>query len=210
MARRQWPPSRARLHFGDFAPPRPEPVLSDDTANKGVRTIGDVVWTAVREDAFQVTLCDGRQLLVGGEVSDYGDEYADPWVYNDIIVTHADGTVEILTYPKEVFPALHWPTGVAVDDSVYIFGIASRELHPHRSRAPVVLKLDVSSYAISELTAADPPVRVNIHAGAAIRQGNRIVFATTRERKTDPHLLIAFDVQTAAWGKPYPREQKRF
>ena len=66
------------------------------------RTIGDIVWTAVRDEAAQVTLADGRRLLIGGEVPDYGDEYADPWIYNDVIVTHADGAIEILTYPPEV------------------------------------------------------------------------------------------------------------
>jgi len=84
MARRQWPPSRARLHFGDAAPPEPEFVLSKNgpmpefgtpeldawmarryeelDRNKLVRTIDDVVWTAVREEALRVALPDGRRL----------------------------------------------------------------------------------------------------------------------------------------------------
>ncbi len=131
MARRRWPPSRARLHFGDFAPPQPEFVLSDDDPAAGapesgrqsrrpdgapvsadiersklVRTIDDVIWTAVREGALKMALPDGRRLLIGGEVPDYGDECADPWVYNDVIVTHPDGAIEILIYPRTIFPHL--------------------------------------------------------------------------------------------------------
>ena len=69
MVRRLWPPSRARLHFGDTAPPKPAFVMPEgdmpppftaaarrwakryDKARaraRLVRTIDDVVWTAVR------------------------------------------------------------------------------------------------------------------------------------------------------------------
>jgi len=105
MLRRNWPPSRARLHFGDVTPPQPEVVFSRDNTDPGsgqpefgtpeaaarieriradversklVRTIDDVVWTAVRENASELTLADARTLLIGGDVADYGDEYADP------------------------------------------------------------------------------------------------------------------------------------
>ncbi|NJM91531.1 MAG: hypothetical protein HC861_01630 [Rhodospirillaceae bacterium] len=87
MVRRQWPPSRARLHFGDVAPPgaRVAPfkeeapdfgtpefdgwfgrLSADMKRNKLARTIDDVVWTAVRTGALKMELPDGRALLIGG------------------------------------------------------------------------------------------------------------------------------------------------
>jgi hypothetical protein len=173
MARRQWPPSRARLHFGDFAPPRPELVLPDDRSgsdaefgtpeaqawaarmsaaferSKLVRAIDDIVWTTVREDALRLDLPDGRKLLIGGEVTDYGDEYADPWVYNDIIVTHPDGRIEILAYPNEVFPRFYWPVEAVVDEHVYILGTIRRERHSGRGHAELALRLNALTYEIT-------------------------------------------------------------
>ena len=231
MVRRQWPPSRARLHFGDFAPPQPEVVYSDDDTDLGsgapeygtpeaaarmarisadvergklVRTIDDVVWTAVREDALELELSDGRTLLIGGEIADYGDEYADPWVYNDVIVTHPGGAIEILIYPNEVFPHLARSACAAAGKDVYIFGIIDRKSHPERSRGPVVLRLDSLSYEIVELSAAAPSARVNIYAGSDFRDGNRIIFPIVRDRHKDPQLSIAFNLETLAWGEPYP------
>lgn len=232
MARRRWPPSRARLQFGDFAPPRPKLILTDDPQDlaggvaesgtpeaaarmarisadiersKLVRTIDDVVWTAVREEALALALPDGRRLLIAGEVPDYGDEYADPWVYNDVVVTHADGTIEILTYPNDVFPHLIWPEGAVTDEAVYVFGIVDRKRHPGRARGPAVLRLDTSSYAIAQVAVAAPAARVNLYGGAARRDGNRAVFPVVRDRDSDPELFIAFDLEALGWGEPFPR-----
>jgi len=158
----------------------------------------------VREEALQLTLSDGRKLLIGGEVPDYGDEYADPWVYNDIIVTHAGGTIEIVTYPKEAFPHASRPVGAVMGEAVYIFGIIDRKRHPGRSRGPVVLRFDTSSYAIAELSVAAPPVRLNLYKGCDTRDGNRVVFPNMRDRQADPELGIAFDLETLTWGEPFP------
>jgi hypothetical protein len=228
MVRRQWLPSRARLHFGDRAPPRPELVLPDDPSgrdaelgtpeaqawnarmsaaverSKLVRTIDDVVWTPVREDALQLTLSDGRRLLIGGEVPDYGDEYADPWVYNDVIITHPDGRIEILTYPNKVFPHFYWPVDAVVDEHVYIFGNIHRKHHPGRWQAPVALRLNAVTYEVTPAPPPDLAVRVDICLGFGVRDGTRVVFPVARDRATDPELGAAFDLQTLVWSEPFP------
>jgi hypothetical protein len=76
MARREWRASRARLHFGDAAPPQPDLVLPKEDGevpefgtperkawmarlseaierSKLKRIIGDIVWTAVRDEALR-------------------------------------------------------------------------------------------------------------------------------------------------------------
>jgi hypothetical protein len=227
MARRQWPPSRARLHFGDFAPPEPglefpEYDLSggDDDAlmasltaeieiKKLARTIDDVVWTAVREDALKVALPDGRNLLIGGEVRDYGDEYGDPWVYNDIVITHPDGTIDILAYPKEVFPHFSGMAGALHNEDVYLLGIPDRERHPDRSRGLVVLRFDTFSYMITELPVAAPPARVYVYGDSSLRINDRyIVFPIVQQRGLDPELGIALDLETLKWSKPFPHPHR--
>lgn len=230
MARRQWLPSRARLHFGDAAPPQPQLVLPEGDMpelgtpefkafmarrseavdrSKLVRTIDDVVWTAVREKALHVALPDGRRLLIGGEVHDYGDEYADPWLYNDIVVTQANGAIEILTYPLDVFPHATDLVGVTRGADVFIFGNLDRKRHPDRARQPVVLRLDTSSGSIERLSAPAPPVRLDLYDGCDVRDGNRVVLPVAGLRDSGPVLGIAFDLETHSWSEPFPHPQPR-
>jgi hypothetical protein len=171
---------------------------------KLVRTIDDVVWTAVREEALRVALPDGRRLLIGGEVLDFGDEYADPWHYNDVIVTHADGAIEILTYPLEVFPHASDLVGVVKGADVFVFGTFHWKRHLDRSRRPVVLRLDSSSYRIESLSAAAPPVWLNLYEGCEVRDANRVVLPIVRMDEADPVLGIAFDMETLTWSEPFP------
>ncbi len=119
----------------------------------------------MREDALHLTLPDGRKLMIGGGVADYGDEYADPWVYNDVVVTHPDGAIEILTYPKEIFPHLYWPVDAVLAEHVYIFGILDRKRHPDRPRRPAVLRLDTQTFEIIVLPAARPSRAAQLLSG---------------------------------------------
>lgn len=225
MVRRQWPPSRARLHFGEEAPPeaRAAPfreeapdfgtpefdawfgrLSADMRCNKLARTIDDVIWTAVRTGALKMDLPDGRALLIGGEVLDYGDEYADPWVYNDVIATHPDGAVDILIYPREVFPQfLGSIVGTIHGEGVYIFGIVDWDRHPERPRGMAVLRLNTRSYEIAELQVPTPPARVNIYQGGETRAGNRMLFPIVRQRDEEPELGIALDLDTLSWSAPF-------
>ena len=221
MAQRRWPPSRSRLHFGDTAPPKPPFVMpkSDmpapftkaarrwmmryDKAReraKLVRTIDDVVWTAVREHALHVTLPDGRKLMIGGEVADDGDEYADPWVYNDVVVRHPGGATDILTYPRELFPQVRWEVGVLMGAHLLIFG----EPGYREKRRAVALRLDTGTYAVSAAQAPAPSVRVSFYKGCETRDGTRVILPVMRWKDADPELGIAFDLETLAWSRPFP------
>jgi hypothetical protein len=201
MARRQWLPGRARLHFGDFAPPDPHGMSSG--TKKGKHTTADIVWTAVREDTLQLTLADGRKLLIGGRIPDRGGDHADAWTYNDAIVTHPDGAIEILTYPKDIFPDLLWPAlGVVVGEHVYVFGDLDWAGHPDGAQGPVILQLDTSTYEIEPVYAPDPSVPVAMSSGS-LQDGQRVVFPVVRRHSTDPRLGIAFDLATQTWGEPF-------
>ena len=227
MARRRWPPSRARLHFGDTAPPKPEFVMPkgdmpapftaaarrwatryDEARERAklVRTIDDVVWTAVREHALHLTLPDGRALMIGGEVADDGDEYADPWVYNDVVVRHPDGAIEILTYPRELFPQVRWEVGVLMGAHLFIFGESTGSGTPRSARA-VALRLDTGTYAVSAARAPAPSVRVNFYKGCETRDGTRVILPVVRWKNADPELGVAFDLETLAWSEPFPHSR---
>jgi hypothetical protein len=202
MVRRQWLPSRARLHFGDAPPPRPR--WKEDGSHNLKRSIDDVVWTSEREDALDLTLADGRRLRIGGVITDYGDNYADPWIYNDVIVTHTDGTVEILTYPLAVFPSLFWPaTAASVGEQVYLCSRLDWRQNDDRSRAPVMLRLNTSTYEIVPVPV--PDVALPIAMGLGVQDGNRVVFPIQRMQRSDPRLSIALDLTTLTWSEPFLR-----
>ncbi len=231
MARRQWSASRARLHFGDLAPPEPQLDMTDVGTEPGaglpkfgspeskdlaarigasiersklVRTVDDVVWTAVRQDAVELSLIDQRKLLIGGQTPDYGDEYADPWIYNDVIVTQPDGAMKILTYPTNVFPLIRFPVGIVWAEDVFIFGIIHRTRPREQPRTPVVMRLNTSTYEIVPIPAENPPSRVKIYQELETYVGNHVDFPLVRQTQADPALRVAFDLTTLKWGEPFP------
>lgn len=231
MARRQWPASRARVHFDDAAPERPmeDPLADGHAPDFGTskfdawvkrletrrtrevlaRGIDDVVWTAVREDALNMTLSDGRQILIGGEVQSYGDDAADAWNYNDVVVTKPDGAIEILAYPKDDFPPLAYPAGTVHDGYVYIFGYVDRDRYTEGHGDIAVLCLHADTYALTELPVNAPSARPNIYAGAMAREGNRVVFPVVRCTDADPERGIAFDLETLSWSSAFPHRHPR-
>jgi hypothetical protein len=67
----------------------------------------------------------------------------------------------------------------------------------------VVLRLDTSSYQITDFPEAAPPVWLNLYKGCDVRVGNRILLPLTRERTADPELCITFDLETYVWSNPF-------
>ena len=187
MAQRRWPASRARLHFGDTAPPKPTFVTSE-----GLRTIDDVIWTAVRERALHLTLPDGRALMIGGEVEDFSDGYADSWLYNDVVVRHPGGAIDILTYPLELFPRVRWEVSVLMGPHVFFFG---RPEYPE-SKRPVALRLDTGTYAVSAARKPAPAVRLFLIRAARPGWLSRHIAGPAAGATPIPNSGIAFDLET--------------
>lgn len=233
MAKCGWPPSRARLHFADFAPPQPglkltgAPVdfdqqpehgtpafdtwmsrlTADIAGSKLVRHREDIVWTARRIDPARVKLDDGRRLVIGGHVDDYGDEYADPWTYNDIVMTDAAGEVSIFSYSPDIFPRLYSPIATAHGDGLLIFGIVNRDLHKEPVNRFVVLRLNTSNFTLTPLAVDQPKgFRLNIYPGCDVRRGNRVVLPNTRMTEQEPQLGIELDLDTLTWSEPFPHD----
>jgi hypothetical protein len=216
MARRRWPASRARLHFGDFAPPKTRRERCDVDAALPTQTCAEnerkslrladreIVWTAVRDDALKVALDDGRWLQIGGIIRHYLEEYADSRAYNDVIVTHPEGTVRILAYPEDVFPKLAEFIGVVRGEDVFIFGIEYREQPRAEPRVPVTLRLNTSTFVVDRI-ATSPPTRTLFFKGAELRDDvDRVWFPVYVRERPEAQYRVAFDLTTLEWGEPIP------
>jgi hypothetical protein len=184
----EWTPSRARLHYGD-APGSPHG--------------GTPVWTAIRQEALDITLPDSTHFLIGGVIKDYGDESADAWTYNDVIVRHPGGASEILTYPLESLPDLRALAGFHSGDAIYIFGIANWKRDKSLPRGPHIYRLDLTSCEVSHVTSAPSHLRVNPSTVRFPDDGTKAVMQLVQQTRDDPKLHVDLDLKNWVWGAPY-------
>lgn len=194
MLRRKWSPKRARQHFGDLPPPRP----SDPEAARSLRPVGEVVWTAERDCAAHLTLADGRQLTIGGECYDFGEQWADRWVYNDVIVEHPDGRVDILAYPPEAFPPLTRVWATEVGGRILVFGnVLSYGPGP---RTAVAVALDPGTLAATVLDTVETRPAVQTQAGPRKSDAERLVFQILKRTSDEPPRYAGFNLARGKWG----------
>lgn len=194
MVRRGWRPGRARLHYGNLGPSCPH---DDSDAVHAQRPIADVVWTAVRAGAAQITLADGRQLTIGGQFSDFGSEWADRWVYNDIIVRHPDGAVAIYAYPADVLPPLMGPWAMEAGGQVLVFGGVSRyEPGPRRA---VAVALDSQTLQATLCDAVTTRPALVTGQGPQRADENTLVFSVVKRTRDEARRYVSFDLKTLKW-----------
>ena len=195
MLHRKWPPSRARLHYGD---------LADPVSGKESWRNRNVVWTAIRFDALDISLPDGRHFLIGGSVEDYGSESTDSWTYNDVVVTYPDGVSEIFTYPLEVLPDMRALTGFYSNDAIYLFGISNWARDRDLPRGPHIYRLDTKSFEVSYVTSVPENLRVSLFKARFSEDGTIATMHVVRQKRDDPQLLVDLDVRNQSWSEPYP------
>ena len=77
-------------------------------------------WCFNRFGQSSTKLPDGRTVLIAGEHEDHYDP--DFNIYNDVVVRHPDGKVDIFGYPVEVFPPTDFHTATLVGSRIIIVG----------------------------------------------------------------------------------------
>lgn len=207
MVRRQWSPSRARCHFGDLAISKDgNDTRNDDnsTANgeageEALPEPGDVVWSARRQEKFELALEDGRRLIVGGEVPSYGDEEKDAWVYADLIATDAVGGVSIYIYPRDIFPPLMFLGGAARGNDAYLAGFAHYTFAPELLCDFMILKLRLDDMSLTRLALPKRSERV-ISQSLRLEAG-RLIFDLAPQAEDEAKRLVALDLATLDWAE---------
>jgi hypothetical protein len=105
-------------------------------------------WCFDRFGQSKTQLVDGRVVFISGEHEDYYD--ADFFIYNDVVVCHPTGRVEIYGYPREVFPATDFHSATLVGTQIVIIGNLG---YPEARKADVtqVLTLDLATFGITRV-----------------------------------------------------------
>ncbi len=130
-------------------------------------------WCFERFGQSSTELPDGRTVLIAGEHEDHYDP--DFHIYNDVVVQHPDGGLEIYCYPREVFPPTDFHTATLAGDRIILIG--SLGYPPDRlpgQTQVLMLKLeDFSVHAVA--TVGEGPGWIHRHQATLAEDGNSIL-----------------------------------
>ena len=106
------------------------------------------LWSMDRMGQSSTLLPDGRVILIGGEFEDGHDPMF--WIYNDVIVKHPDGNIEIFGYPRHIFAPTDFHTATLVGDTIWIIGsLGYLEDIDHTQTS--IYRLNIHSYKIEKV-----------------------------------------------------------
>lgn len=130
-------------------------------------------WCFERFGCSRTELPDGRIIHIAGEHEDYYDP--DFFIYNDVVVRHPDGRVEIFGYPREVFPPTDFHSATLLGDRIILIGSVGYVGERKPGHTPV-LALDLATLAISTIaTGGEPPGWISRHTATRTDDGRAIV-----------------------------------
>ena len=109
-------------------------------------------WCFDRFGQSSTPLADGRIVLIAGEHEDHYD--ANFYIYNDVVVRHSDGHVDIFGYPRDVFPPTDFHSATLVGNRIVIIGSLGYPEHRQAGTTPVLV-LDLGTFAISAVETRD-------------------------------------------------------
>lgn len=174
-------------------------------------------WCFERFGRSTTELPDGRTILVAGEHEDHYDP--DFYIYNDVVVRHPDGRVEIFGYPREVFPPTDFHSATLVGDRIILIGNLGypRERNPAHTQ---VLALELETFAVREVvTSCDPPGWIHEHTATLAENGRAILVQHGKLDRGEDSSLVEniddwrLDLETWQWTRlterRWPRRELR-
>ena len=118
-------------------------------------------WCFKRFGQSSTLLPDGRKVLVGGEHEDHYDP--DFCIYNDVVVLHPDGRMDLFGYPKDDFPPTDSHSATLVGKQIIIIGNLGYGEQRKPGITPIFI-LDLDNFSMSRATAhGDQPGWLHKH-----------------------------------------------
>jgi hypothetical protein len=145
-------------------------------------------WCFARYGQTLTVLPDGRKVMIAGEHEDYYD--ADFYIYNDVVVLHPSGEVEIFGYPKDIFPPTDFHTATLMGSQIILIGSLGYSKERRHGATPVYL-LNINDFTISpQSTTGDQPGWIHKHSAALSETGSILVKQGMLERNTEDRTLV--------------------
>ena len=122
---------------------------------------GNAGWCFNRFGRTLTELPDGTKILIAGEHEDSYDP--DFFIYNDVVIAHPDGQIEIVGYPEDHFPPTDFHSATLVGDELILIGNLS---YPHHGRIgeSQVYAYDIATRRFRRIeTSGDSPGWISRH-----------------------------------------------
>lgn len=130
-------------------------------------------WCFDRFGQSSTRLPDGRVVFIAGEHEDHYDP--DFYIYNDVVILHSKGKVDILGYPREAFPPTDFHTATLAGNHIIIIGCLGYPKERKPGVTPVFV-LDLKTFTISPMqTFGTSPGWLHGHEATLIDGGNSIL-----------------------------------
>jgi len=154
---------------------------ANEKFNEALATDAGPGWCFDRFGQSSTTLPDGRTLLIAGEHEDYYD--SDFNIYNDVVIRHPDGKIDIYGYPVDVFPSTDFHTATLLGNKIIIIGNLG---YPEQRKPGTtqVLVLDLAMLSMAPVqTCGSAPGWIHEHNATLETSGDSIL---VRGGKIDP------------------------
>ncbi|MEM9646051.1 MAG: hypothetical protein AAF989_13770, partial [Planctomycetota bacterium] len=132
-------------------------------------------WAGCRMGQSRTKLSDGRVFWVAGEHEDFYDP--DFFIYNDVIIEHSPGEVQIFGYPESAFRPTDFHSATAIDKERSILLIGSIGKPDDRQVGQTqIYSLNTTDLSIEEVVSSgDAPGWINKHEAERSEDSGSIV-----------------------------------
>lgn len=131
------------------------------------------LWSFQRMGQSRTLLPDGREILIGGEFDDFYDPNF--CIFNDVVVKHPTGEIEIFGYPSHVFPPTDFHTATLIGDEIFIIGCMGYSDARFYEQTPI-FKLNIHSFKMERVASRNHIGWINKHSATA-KDGQIIIKA---------------------------------
>lgn len=129
-------------------------------------------WCFQRFGQTDTQLPDGRRIVIGGEHEDWYDP--DFHIYNDVVVLHPNGAIDIWGYTASTFPPTDFHTATLVGNRIVIIGCLGYSEKRQPGTTPVRV-LDLQTFAITtQRTTGHAPGWIHRHEAVLEPDGKSI------------------------------------
>ncbi len=130
-------------------------------------------WCFDRLGQTATQLPGGQTVFIAGEHEDFYDP--DFYIYNDIVVQHPNGALDIYGYPRASFPPTDFHTATLSGNRIVIIGCLGYHEQRKPATTPVHI-LDLKTFTVSSIqTVGTPPGWIHKHEASLEPDGTSIL-----------------------------------